>query len=129
MKCFLIPCLLSALITACSTPETSSKSLDKLLLDNKEFYGRVLPKMADEDTRIDSVEVAASELRFNCTLVTVSKAELDVQLLEGIMREQLMREAKSLENLDLLLKQGATLVYTYADRDGVLVTEIRIRNR
>ena len=128
MKHILIPCLMVILMTACSAPKTTHKSLDALLLENKAYYGRILPRMADEDTRVDSVDATTSELRFSCTLVTVSKAELDVQTLEAGMQQHLKQEARRVDNLNQLLKQGSTLVYSYKDKDGVHVAEIKVRN-
>jgi hypothetical protein len=114
------------LLVGCSKPKTEESALATALKKAEAHYSPFLPKMSDDETRLDSVKASPTELRFESTFVHTEKSELGASPLEPELRVELTKQAQSLENLNQLLKQGATLVYSYKDKRGVHVAEVRV---
>jgi hypothetical protein len=108
------------------TPNTNENRLATALKEAERYYARILPRMADDETRLESVRATATEFRFESTLVNTLKSELDLQLVTSLLQTDLEEQARKLEKLNSLLQLGATLVYSYKDREGTDVTEVRI---
>ena len=126
MKQDLLIYVLLLLVVACSKPTEEESVLAAALKKAEEYYKPFLPRMSDDETRLDSVKASATELRFESTFVHTEKSELGTSPLEPELRVELTKQAQNLENLNELLKQGATLVYSYKDKHGVHVAEVRV---
>lgn len=116
---------------AVTTPQSEGAAvgttpLAKALKEAEAYYAPHLPRLADDETRLEKVRATGKELRFECTLIHTLKSELDLNAVESLLQRELESEARRSERLNSLLKQGATIVYSYKDKAGEPVTEIRI---
>ena len=110
------------------TTADDDKPLSQLLAEAKQYYDPVLPRNADADTRLDSVEVEGSRLIMNNTLVTVTADELDAGEFRGVLAPVLVAETRRWKRLSRILEKGGTLVYRYVDMDGMPITDVVISN-
>ena len=122
----LVLCVLTLIVTACWKPNQKDSALAAALKKTEEYYRPSLPRMTDDETRLDSVKATATELTFNSTMVHTEKSELDLDGFDSELKAELQKQTQSFENLNELLKQGATLVYSYKDKRGVHVATIRV---
>lgn len=119
-------CAITLIVAACSNAKETDSPLAASLKAAEEYYRPFLPRMADDETRLDSVKASATELRFESTMVNTVKSELDLKLLDSILQPELEEQAQRFERLNALLQEGATLVYSYKDKKGVHVAEFRV---
>jgi hypothetical protein len=110
------------------THADDNKSLSQLLIEAKQYYDPVLPRKADADTRLDTVEVDECRLIMNSTLFTVTADELDAGEFRGALAPALVAEARRWKRLARILDKGGTLVYRYVDMHGTPFTDISISN-
>lgn len=110
------------------TSADDDKPLSQLLAEAKQYYDPVLPRKADADTRLDSVEVDGSRLIMNNTLFTITADELDEGEFRGALAPVLVAEARRWKRLSRILDKGGTLVYRYVDMDGTPITDVSISN-
>lgn len=87
------------------------------------------PIMVDSDTRLDKVEmVSANTIKYNYTLVNYTKADLgeDLTDLKAAIRDSIITLSKKETKLDELRENNITQVYSYKDKDGVLLFDISL---
>ena len=105
-----------------------AKPLEQLLLEAKQYYDPVLPRNADADTRLESVEVDGCRFIMNSTLFTITADELDPGEFRGALAPMLVAEARRRKRLQRILDKGGTLVYRYVDMNGTPFTEVSLSN-
>lgn len=116
-------------VTTGGTTETSGEpegALAAALKEAEAYYAAFLPRMSDDETRLESARATPTELRFESTLTDTLRSELDLKVFDTILRPELEDQARKIEKLSSLLRLGATLVYSYKDKEGEHVTEIRV---
>ena len=102
------------------------KPLAQLLEEAEAYYAPMLPKKADADTRLDSVEVTNTTFTMHSTLITMAREDLEGLDFGAEMRPILQQEARRVKRLGRILAKGGTLIYTYADMNGESVAEVRL---
>lgn len=110
------------------TRADDNKPLPQLLVEAKQYYDPVLPRKADADTRLDSVEVDGCRLIMNSTLFMIAADELDAGEFRGALAPMLVAEARRWKRLSRILDKGGTLVYRYVDMHGSPFTDVSISN-
>ena len=110
------------------THADDNKPLSQLLIEAKQYYDPVLPRKADADTRLDTVEVDGCRLIMNSTLFTITADELDAGEFRGALAPILVAEARRWKRLKRILDKGGTLVYHYVDMHGTPFTDVSISN-
>lgn len=110
-------------------PSKSAPSLQALVTKAAKHYQQHVPAMVDEDTRLDSVSPAESELKFNCSFVRASNTEFEPRIFQAMLEQGLRNEANRTPMLKQILSAGGTLVYSYKDLDDVPFLTIKIQPR
>ncbi len=108
------------------TRKDDAKTLEQLLVEAKQYWDPVLPRKADADTRLDSVEISGNQFVMNSTLFTVDKEELDPDEFASVLKPILVAEAHRRKRLSRILAKGGCLTYRYVDMNGEPVTDITI---
>ncbi|NLD39258.1 MAG: hypothetical protein GX654_20575 [Desulfatiglans sp.] len=106
-----------------------TKPLDQLIKEAKEYFDPMLPRNADADTRLDSIEIDDRQLIMNSTLITATKDDINIDEFPRLLRRALRDEAYRRKRLKRILKKVGTLVYRYEDMNGDYVTEIGLCER
>ncbi|MES0491600.1 MAG: hypothetical protein ABUK01_16510 [Leptospirales bacterium] len=73
--------------------------------------------MADEDTRLDAVKVEDNTFYYIYTLVHVSPGEFSAKQLNELLRPLVLRQSYNMRNLKSLVQAGATIAFTYKDKN------------
>lgn len=70
------------------------------------------PLMVDEDTRLDSIGMINSKtLRYNYTLINYNKSQIDNTELESVLRQSIVTQLKSNNNLQWFKMNSINLSY------------------
>ncbi len=85
-----------------------------------------LPLDLDTDTRLEAVEVVGPTLIYHQRLHTVAAAELDMEKLVPLLRQIGFQNACGLEQIKVLIGQGATVRYAYIDRNGAKLADVDV---
>lgn len=80
-----------------------------------------LPLDLDEDTRLESVEIAGSALVYHQRLHTVVAAETDLERLSPVLKQAAVREICGTPTMKAIVDAGGSVRYAYVDRDGAAV--------
>ncbi|MEZ0484745.1 hypothetical protein [Fibrella aquatica] len=85
------------------------------------------PVQIDPATRLDSAQVlSGTELQFNYTLLTASRADFDVAALEATTKPGLIESVKTNTAMADLRDNSITMVYNYRDRNGEFLLKIPV---
>ncbi|MEX0998368.1 MAG: RDD family protein [Thermodesulfobacteriota bacterium] len=83
-----------------------------------------LPMMLDSDTRWDSTVGIENGLIYNYTLVNYNLSDLEGVSLNELLKEDLINSICSSSDMDIYIKNGATLKYSYYDMNGLFIEDI-----
>lgn len=122
---FLLTFLASLASSVAQEPQ-KTPSLAERLEAFKSQYNGFLPRMADEETRLDSVEIRDKEFWFHFTFVNTLRSELEIPEFTPALEKATRAEAQRVGRYRDLLIHGATLVYTYKDKDGAHVATVKL---
>jgi hypothetical protein len=87
-----------------------------------------LPKAVDQETEIASVTGLEGVFVYNYRLVNRVVTEVDVSAFLASIKPEVTRAACTTPNTrDKFLKEGVTLRYSYADKDGVPVASFDVQ--
>ncbi len=121
---FLIEGLLSQ-----HTDKDDSKTLEELLTEAKQHYDLVLPRKADSDTRVDSVQIQRKTLIFHNTLFNGEKSEMDEDIFTDVLTDVLQAELLRNKRLRRIFDKNGTIIYIYVDKHGEVITKIELQNK
>lgn len=102
---------------------------EQALIDNSKKLNKNLPLMVDADTRLDATLAIGMQFHFKYTMVNTAVKDIDVAVFRKKMEENLIRTQRSDKGAVTLLKAGVEYVYSYADKDGVLIASIRLNKK
>jgi hypothetical protein len=83
-----------------------------------------LPRMIDDDIRLDRVTAQGRDLHYNCTLVNYAAEDLDIPMFESVMTENIKSMRDTDEVVRRQLNEGRKLVYIFHDKLGQPVARI-----
>jgi len=110
---------------ACQAP---GPSVEEAIAKACEEQNRGCPKMVESGVRLDSVTAGENKLMlFRYTLTDTSADQMDVDKFKKIMEEELNAGAKADRSIQFLLKAGATVQYSYQDKDGLLLGDFVLK--
>ena len=121
---FLIEGLLSQ-----HTNKDDSKTLEELLSEAKQHYDLVLPRKADADTRVDSVQIQSKKIIFHNTLFNGEKSEIDEGIFTDVLTDALQAELNRNKRLRRIFDKNGTIIYNYVDKHGDVITKIELQNK
>ncbi len=88
---------------------------------------RTLPKMVDSETEMTSVDGLDATAVYNYRLVNVEAASVNAEQLVGALKPQVTKAVCAApQTRDKFLRQGITLRYTYADKNGQRVASFDV---
>lgn len=102
------------------------ESLEALLQRTESELNGHYPMMVDSATRLDSVTAEGRILRYNYSLLNASVDELDVDATRAALKPLVEQQATGMAFLKQLLDRGATIVFSYKDKDGQEITAIDV---
>ena len=82
------------------------------------------PKALDEETRLDGAATTANYIIYNNTLVNLTVEELDVNEVDKILYDAVIKPLCSNDGLKSFKKFGVIMVYRYLDKNGKFVAEL-----
>jgi hypothetical protein len=89
---------------------------------------KTTPVMIDEITRLDSVQITGNRsMTYSHTLVSTSKADIDVPDFTRTMRDALYDNFMTLPQMEFYRNFDIALLYEYLDQDGDLIAAIEIK--
>ncbi len=101
-------------------------NLELLLKDAENQIKGFLPLMVDEETRLDTVNIMGDTFNYRYTLINVASGEFDSKSLSKIIRPIMLEQTCNAPNLRSLVNAGATIAYTYNDKNGKEIATIKI---
>jgi len=94
----------------------------------KRYEGK-LPVMADADSRLDAVAADVSGLRFHFTLVNITKNDIEPGGFHSAIYRGMVPQACIRPDFRSILDNGASLTYSYNDKNGDTVVEVSVTER
>lgn len=92
-------------------------------------HNNELPMMLDSETRWDSTEGVENGLIYKYTLVNYSLADLESVNLSELLRKEIVDGVCSSPEMEIYVKNGATLKYLYYDMNGLFIDGIIINTK
>lgn len=102
---------------------------EQVLIDNSKKLNKNLPLMVDADTRLDATLAMGMQFHFKYTLVNTATKDIDVAVFRKTIEQNMIKTQRADKGAVTLLKAGVEYVYSYADKDGVLVASIRVNKK
>lgn len=99
-------------------------NLELALIQEIEIVNKSLPKLIDEDTRLDHVLVQKKEVYYNYTLINWLSTDLDVQKFITIMTSRLKTTQCNDNAARKSMNEDIVFVYMYRDKSGNPVAKI-----
>ncbi len=100
---------------------------NKILMQISSEINKNTPMMVDKDTRLDNTIGINNKITYMYTLINVEKDELDIDALNNEFSVQLKNKVCSSKDLEIFLKDGVTLVYSYSDKNGLSIKKFNIK--
>lgn len=121
--------LISALLiiissNAMASMTDSQRKLAKELTLSVKQINATLPKLLDEETRLDSAATTSNVIIYTNTLVNYSVSQLNVATLDPLLLDSVIKPLCNNEGLKVFIDLGVVMVYRYLDKYGVFVTEL-----
>lgn len=101
-------------------------TVDEMLLKAANALNAKLPIMVDSETRLDSASGTNKNLRYNYTLVNYPKPSVSAQHLRNSLESQLVNNVCTSKEMEVFVKNGATISYAYYGNDGNQITVITV---
>jgi hypothetical protein len=103
-------------------------SYTTILLQNAIDMNRKCPLQIDEWTRLDSTTAGPGKtFTYYYTLVNQTRKRIDAKSMEDRLKPLLINNMKTNRDLEVLRKNGITMCYTYYDKNGQCVLNIRVK--
>lgn len=83
-----------------------------------------VPRTLDAETRLDSAATFAHFIIYNNTMINYTADQLDVKLLDPIIKETVIDNLCKNKGLAGLIAGGVTMVYRYHGKKGQFITEL-----
>jgi hypothetical protein len=103
---------------ACASKK-SSDGIDPDLASAADEANKMMPMMADEETRVDKVVFLPQNIfRYVCTLVNYANENIDMLKLKEAIIPILQQNSKETEGLQIFREKQTTLEYQFFDKNG-----------
>ncbi len=102
-------------------------NMNNILDEAAEEVNKICPQMIDEETRIDNAEVlGGNTFRYNYTMLKINADSIEPLAFKAYMEPIIVNEVKTSKNLILFREMETTLVYSYKDKNGKFIMEVRV---
>jgi hypothetical protein len=133
MKTFLTVCMLlvfaSGVVNAADKEKLSDKDIEKLLIEGSKKINAQLPTMVDADTRLDTTMVIGNQMHYKYTLINTSAKDIDKKTTTKELKSMLVTNQCGTDNMLKLLKMGVSYHYMYQDKNGIIISTIKISKK
>ncbi len=104
--------------------KAEERSIDQAVAASNEG----LPKMIDEETRLDSVSIDQDIKNYslNMSLVNLAQSEIDVAVIHEIFETSIKPTSCSNEAFKVFFSEGYKINYVYKDKTGLVVAKYTI---
>lgn len=103
-------------------------SLDKQLMSAASEINKTCPIMVDENTRLDNTfSTSKSDFQYNYTLINHNKEDINVAELEGYLKQQLVNNIKTNQNMKFFRDNNIAMGYNYKDKNGSFLLQMLIK--
>lgn len=113
-------------VTAELTKEYSDSEIRQMLQQIARDMNRTLPRMLDDEIRLDAVEIRGREIRYRNTLVNYRADQIDRNVILSKTHKRLMDSFCKGESRDVYLEHGIRVSYIYSGNDGKEIASLRI---
>ena len=119
---------ISLLMFSTFSPSCSEQdSIEKMLRQKAKDMNESCPVYVDSETRLDNVDVHAGKVvKYNYTLVNISKSDIDINEFKVYFEQILLNGAKTRPDLKMFRDNRVTMIYSYNDKNGLLLIEVKI---
>jgi hypothetical protein len=83
-----------------------------------------VPKILDEETRLDSAATFRNFIIYNSTMVNYSADQLDVNAFNHIIEEVVIGTLCAKKGLESFIDLGVIMVYRYHGKNGQYISEL-----
>jgi len=133
MKTVLAVCMFLALasgvVNAADKQNFSDKDIEKLLIEGSKKINAQLPTMVDAETRLDTTMCIAKQMHYKYTMVKTTANRIDKNAFTKEARSILVNNQCNTDNTLKLLKMGVSYHYMYQDKDGKIISTIKINKK
>jgi len=110
-----------------SSVSNKTELTESLMQETANEINKDLPKMIDSETRLDSTVGIKNSLTYKYTLINYSLSDLEGGAsLSDMLRNDLVNSVCTTPEMDIFVKNKATLNYSYYDKNGVFIEQITI---
>ncbi len=106
--------------------EAQRKELEGVLIENSKTLNRSLPIMVDSETRLDTTLAVGMQMHYKYTMVSLTSDLVDAKAFRKQMEAIVIKSQQADKNAMLMLRAGLVCFYNYFDKNGVLITQMRI---
>jgi hypothetical protein len=112
--------------TGSKTTQLEQSEIEALLIENSKKLNRNLPVMIDSQTRLDTTFATGMTMNYKSTLINLDSNQVDTDFFRNELKSQLIKSLRSDEGAMFLMRVGVTIIYRYFDKNGVLITSLRL---
>jgi hypothetical protein len=105
--------------------QQSQNETDNLLAE-LDLMNQSLPRMIDDDTRLDHIDIEHMDIYYNYTLVNFSTDQIDKNKFVSMMSKHIKSSQCQNKKTRDLMNNGRTLIYAYRDKGHQKVAEIPV---
>ncbi len=106
--------------------EAQRKEIESVLIENSKKINRSLPIMVDSETRLDTTLAVGMQMHFKYTMVNLTSDLVDAKSFQKQMEAIVIKSQQADKNAMLMLRAGLVCFYNVFDKNGVLITQMRI---
>ena len=82
--------------------------------------------MVDSETRLDTTQAVGMQMHYKYTMVNLTTDRVDATAFRKSMEAIVIKSQQADKNAMLMLRAGLICFYNYFDKNGVLITQMRI---
>jgi len=116
--------MLTASFVSHSSQTDEERSLSKQLNQAVNAVNVKVPWTLDEETRLDSAATVGNIIIYNNTMVNYAAEQLDVKLLDSIIKESVIGTLCANKDLASFIDLKVVMVYRYLGKNGEFITEL-----
>jgi hypothetical protein len=104
--------------------KAEERSIDQAVATSNEG----LPKMIDEETRLDSIAIDQTSKNYslNMSLVNLAQSEIDVDVIHEIFETSIKPTSCGNESFKVFFSEGYKINYVYKDKTGLTVAKYTV---
>lgn len=108
-----------------SSTSTNKPDLEAVLAATINLINQDLPKMMDNNTRLDRTLLEpGKKFTYLVTLVNSARSDINITALDNAFRTHFRKHVCTNVKMQSYLKGGVTIIYRYQDKNGEVIADI-----